>query len=449
MGILATGLLFYGFYQDGLHVADPAWFARCRGEDVVVVGRMVKSRRDGLFSAGGLNGWVMYNDPTVRPEDRWIDGRSRDYQVRAYLEDLPFDSYHAYLSQPGGQSLLFSALDRCLPLAGEAKLQWFHGLAALLSAVTLTLLVLWFLREFGWCVALFALATMVSSQWLVVLGSSLWWSIWALYLPMIGAMYFLEKDRRSVQPRVWECGLLVFALVFLKCLINGWEYGTATLLMTMVPFVYEGVRGGRPLRTSGKRFLVAGLAAVLAVAVSLTLLCIQIAAVKGSVRDGVRHVIYSFQKRTYADPKEFPGPFRASLAAPAVPVVRKYLEGSFVDLERPHKQPRNGSGGPRKVTYQFLVALFLVASVVVCLQKRRWAAANRWRGSLALVASTWFSILGPLSWFVIFKAHSFVHLHLNFIAWQMPFTIFGFAVCGLALRSAFLRAARPVNSPSP
>jgi hypothetical protein len=39
---------------------------------------------------------------------------------------------------------------------------------------------------------------------------------------------------------------------------------------------------------------------------------------------------------------------------------------------------------------------------------------------------------------VLFKAHSYVHTQLNFILWQMPFTLFGFALGGFVLSSLFL-----------
>jgi hypothetical protein len=43
---------------------------------------------------------------------------------------------------------------------------------------------------------------------------------------------------------------------------------------------------------------------------------------------------------------------------------------------------------------------------------------------------TWFSLLAPLSWFVIFKGHSFIHTHMNAITWHMPFMFLGFALVG-------------------
>ena len=52
---------------------------------------------------------------------------------------------------------------------------------------------------------------------------------------------------------------------------------------------------------------------------------------------------------------------------------------------------------------------------------------------IALIWTAWFSILAPLSWYVIFKAHSFIHTHMSFLLWQMPFTFFGFAVFSAAV----------------
>ena len=142
-----------------------------------------------------------------------------------------------------------------------------------------------------------------------------------------------------------------------------------------------------------------------------------------------------FFKRGHAEPNAFPAAYRASLVSRTVPVVRTYLDGTFVDLGS-YRWISSASASrlPLKVKYHFLVVLFLVASVGVCMRRKRHIAANTWRSSLALVAMTWFSILAPLSWFVVFKAHSFIHTHMNFIVWQMPFTIFGFAVCGLAVK---------------
>jgi hypothetical protein len=57
----------------------------------------------------------------------------------------------------------------------------------------------------------------------------------------------------------------------------------------------------------------------------------------------------------------------------------------------------------------------------------------------ALIGATWFAILAPLSWFVIFKAHSYIHTHMNAITWHMPFTLFGFALTGFVISNIMKR----------
>jgi len=47
-----------------------------------------------------------------------------------------------------------------------------------------------------------------------------------------------------------------------------------------------------------------------------------------------------------------------------------------------------------------------------------------------LVVTTAFSALAPLSWFVLAKGHSYIHRHMNYVLWHMPFTLIGFVMCG-------------------
>jgi hypothetical protein len=161
------------------------------------------------------------------------------------------------------------------------------------------------------------------------------------------------------------------------------------------------------------------------------LLSVQIGAVRGSLQSGFDHIGYVLAKRTYGDPNDFPGIYRESLQAPAVEVLLIYLRARYFDVNRYLSSPSLFvTLYVFKIRYVYLLALFLMASALA------WFS-GRWRGRDAaarrpLVIATWFSLLAPLSWFVIFKAHSYIHTDMNVIAWQMPFTLFGFAVVGLA-----------------
>jgi hypothetical protein len=87
-----------------------------------------------------------------------------------------------------------------------------------------------------------------------------------------------------------------------------------------------------------------------------------------------------------------------------------------------------------------VIVAFLFVTGLHWLYAKRTAIRRLPRTSLALIGAAWFAILPPLSWFVLFKAHSAIHGHLNFIVWQMPFTFFGFAVIGLLLHPLVFRA---------
>jgi hypothetical protein len=310
-----------------------------------------------------------------------------------------------------------------------------RSLTAILTAAVLALVVVWFYLEFGWCVALFALASMALSEWLTVFSPNLWWSTWAFYLPMVVMMHVLRRDRVDTASHILRNSILVFVLVLVKCLINGCEFITTALLMTLTPFIYEGVRLPVGARAFSKRFLTASTGACLAVAFSLLVLSFQIASARGSLRDGFHHVVHSFKKRTHSDPGGFPPAYRGSLESNTLPVVQTYLEGVYLNLGKYQWIPRAvASRVPLRIRYDFLAAIFLAASIALGFENNRWGSEEGRRRGQALVVATWFAFLAPLSWYIVFKGHSYIHTGLNFVLWQMPFTIFGFAVCGLAIR---------------
>jgi hypothetical protein len=62
--------------------------------------------------------------------------------------------------------------------------------------------------------------------------------------------------------------------------------------------------------------------------------------------------------------------------------------------------------------------------------------------SMSLIAATWLAVLSPLSWFVLFKGQAFVHTHTNYLAWHMPFTLFGYVMCAWLARCMLIALLR-------
>lgn len=424
-------LIFLGFFSNSWRVADQNWFANHQKDtESHIMGRMVKSRQDGILSAGGLNGWG-----TAKINDaEWIPSTELGPQYNAYLYELSFENYSTYKSQPGGQGMVFSLLDRLIPLSPTFKFWTFYVLTSLLSAVALTYIIGWFYNEFGGLAAIFVLCSIVLSQWLTVFGRNLWWCIWAFYLPMIVVMKYLQSNRDIENRQFVKFGVLIFIAVSIKCFINGYEYITTTLLMMATPCIYYAFLDKWNKEKCLKLTSVVVLGSGVAIFLSMIMLCFQIGAVKGGFMDGVEHVIWSFGKRTYGNAEDFPPVYAASLEAGAYGVVITYINGIFFDLNNYISTTNTFiSNYLFKIRYYYLIVLFALTSILLYWRINKNDVSNP--KIIALIITTWFSISAPLSWFIIFKAHSYIHTHMSFLLWQMPFTLFGFAVIAAAVFS--------------
>ena len=427
---LSVLLLFLGFYVNMWHAAKPTWFENHqRDTEAHIMGRMVKSYHEGIFSAGGLNG-----DGTIKNIPKQWESASRlQRQYIAYLNNLSFDGFSTYNSQPGGQGMVFSLFDRLLPGPSNIKLQFFYVLTALLTAIAISALISWFYQEFGFGVAVCVLVTTLFSGWLTVFGKNLWWSTWAFYLPMIAVLYYLKRQREEPNRPYLRFSIVVFIAISIKCFINGYEYMTTTLVMMTVPCVHYAILEKWDKQRILKLTLATCIGSGVAILLSLIILCFQIGAIRTGFVDGITHVIYSIGKRTYGSAEDFPPIYAASLDAGTIEVVLKYLNGVYFDLNNYiAKEIPFVSKWIFKVRYAYLIILFIGVTVLMLLQNKQSLRSEHRQHYLALICTTWFSILAPMSWYVIFKAHSFIHTHMSFLLWQMPFTLFGFALVATA-----------------
>lgn len=445
LGVITMVILFLGFHSNTWHVAKQEEFRGFPiGSDSLVAGRLVKSRQDGVLSAGGLTGaGVSYNI-----HEDWISGEDIAKQYTAYLDGRTFSDYSPYLSQIGGQAMIFSLLDSVLPLSSQVKLNLFYILTSFTSALALTLIILWFYDEFGLLVAIFVFGAMVFSPLLTLFGRTLWWSVWAFYLPMIAVMEFLKYNQEATDHFFLTLGVVILLAVFFKCFINGYEFITTTLIMMMTPLVYYGVRDRLTIRQFLKGMLVALFFSGLAILLSFTILSVQIGALKGgTLLNGAEHIAASFIKRTYGDASQYTGEYAASLKASTIDVVIKYLKGTFINIRNyvSINIPFLSRIG-FKIRYMYLIVIFFAMSVLALWHNSKNVIDTQKQKVVALISATWFSILAPLSWYVIFKSHSFIHTSINNILWHMPFVLFGFAVCGLVIKDLLSFASRVVRS---
>ncbi len=384
----------------------------------LVMARMTAARQYGIFSYGALMGWGDADPLNLNASDY-------QHQYDVYLARGDFQTYSVYKSQTGFQALIFAVLDRLSPFAPIWNLRLFRGLMAICLGVTLSLFIFWIRREFGWFTAGLVFITTLLSPWITVFGRNLFYFTWAFYLPMVlGAFYLAWEAQQGVTSNS-RLGWLVFAAVTFKCLFNGYDFIVPSLGMVFVPPIYYGFRDHWNVQKFTVRFLILALACTAGAIAGILVLAAQLQTVDGSFAAGITDILSTFGRRTYGDPSLYSAVYTESLKANPLSVLMTYLfresAMAFINLH-----------------FIDLIVIFAVFTALYFAADRlpRLQLTDRSR-AYALMGAAWLSLLSPLSWYLIFKGQAYVHTHTNYLAWYMPFTLFGFAMCGYVCQSLF------------
>jgi len=409
-------LLFLGFYRNQYHIVTMDHFAIFQKDsESIVLGRLVESRQHGLFSNGALLGWGDANPLTLEDADY-------DHQYETYLNGGEFKTYALYESQAGWQALFFGALDRLLPFDPAANLRLFRFLSSALLALTLGFLAVWVYREFGLTAALVMFLTTAVSQWVTFFGRNLLFFTWTFYLAPVALLFLLDREARGAKLSNWKLAGIIAGLAFFKCMFSGYDFILPALVSLVIPFSYFAARDKWGWGKFTKRFSVAVAAALAALVLSLVIMSLQVGAATGDFSKGLGHIVNTISRRTMITPQEqaLTSLYQQAQAASVLSVIQTYLfDKALINIL-----------GLRAAD---LIGLFIVLTLLYLLLARWRPQRMDTMKGYALLAMTWFSILAPLSWFIIFKATAYIHIHSNYIVWNMPFTLIGFAMTGYVL----------------
>jgi hypothetical protein len=417
--ILAFVLLVPGFYGNSWRAAGKKWFVDWQKyHEHMVVARLVQSRQAGIFSYGGLLG---FGDITT-----WdVDQQVIEHEYDLFANGGEFRSYWAYDSVPGFQAMLFSPTESLFHLAPATSLKLFRLLEALLAAAVLGLFLAWMAHEFGLFSAIVVLLFMASSEWMTLFGANFYWNLWAFYLPLAVLCIYLLHATETGRIRGGQIFLLMAGTLLVKCLFTGFEFISTALVMPFSALVYYALRQNWTLKYFLRQFVVTASGAITGTLVALVVLAAQIASVSGGWSQALGYILRTLGKRTYGDPASYTGIEAESLRANVFSVLQTYLNGRALNMSSIFRADL----GFLEFTYMQVILVFVLFSIIFVLKKRYWGGFENNKLGGDLIITTWFSALAPLSWFVLFRAHSYIHTQMNFIIWQMPFVLFGFAMC--------------------
>ncbi len=445
LSLLSLFLLFPGFCINFWQVVDLNRFRNYdRTSESLSLARMVISRQEGFFSHAGLPGQLREN--TDDPRSMYLLG---DFQYSAYLNDLPYLDYQVYRTRSGATELIYSIIDQTLPFPAPVKLNLLRAFGALLAAATFTVIIMWFHSQFGWPVYLAVLLSSTASLWLVVMARNLWWGLWIPYIPLVIMLLTLQRERESTEIRFGRIVLLSSFALFFKCLLQSYEFITTVLIMMTVPFIFYGILDRWGFRKIVLRLTAAAVGSLAGISASMAILARQISIATGE--SGLAHLVRTLGKRAHGEAGNHGEQFSQSLNSNLFEVILTYLQASWIDLNHlVYSGNRWVAANLHTVRFSYLIVLFLVATFYLLARRSSCREEDEKRLETALICATWYSLLAPLSWFIIFKAHAYIHTHIDPIVWHMPFTLFGFALCGLILKDLIHRRRKNhLNQPAP
>jgi hypothetical protein len=428
---ISVSVLTLGFYRNEWAAVGKKWFYDWKDyQDFMVIGRLVETRQHGVFSYSGFIG--------IGDGDSWLDAGNglMEHQVEVYLNNGSFEKYASYDTEPAAYGVVFGLIDGFTNFSPGVNLKLFRGIVSILTATALACFITWVGIEFNFFAAGLTLLFAMFSEWFGLFGGSIYWNIWAYYLPFLATLFYFSGTSAFQNYSFKKIFLFTFISVFITRLMRGFMFETTALIMLTVPVVYFAIKDGWDRAGFIERFLQVSFSALAGTFSALLVLIVQITFVEGSLGAAFAHIQDTLMKRSIANPDQFSGIMADSLRASRLEVINTYLQGRAINL--------NGffnTNIPWLEVPYLSIFIFFAASTLLFFF-REYAIERAFlknKKSLALIASTWFSALAPLSWFILFKAHSYIHTQVNFLLWQLPFTLFGFALCGYILSNLFQR----------
>jgi len=302
--------------------------------------------------------------------------------------------------------------------------RWF---CALVSALCLTWFVSWIFQIGGFLPMLAAMTSFLLSPWVTMSGGHLFWVFGIAFAPIAYLGFALHKGVAAFQ--FWRMGLFLALFFFLKSLFMGYEIVTATLVMGTIPVFYYAFRQKWSFSLFVKRFFWASGSLLTGLILSVLFLLAQMQGLPDNSPTGIKHLKSRFELRTSGNlhsAAEPPLRIIESREATLSETMKKYWGQSMV------RAPKLRRGGQRWSN------LIVPSSVVLGMALLLGVAGLFWSKIRPLAAALLVSFLAPASWFIIFKAHSYLHPFLDHLAWFLPTVPLAWALGGLYVQEMVL-----------
>ena len=323
------------------------------------------------------------------------------YNDAKFINELKNKNKGLYRSCLGGQQFILRPINTYFGYFLEnsaqkyIKIYKFQQLSTgTLTAMVIALFITFLAIEFGILpVFISSLFLIYTNIWLTIFAKHIWWITWSYYIPLLIVCFYVYKYNFNNK------NLIFYILFIISLLIKfsvGYEYISTIMIAYTLPIFYFAISRQWTLKKFLKCFFITSALCILSFLITLT---IHIMAL-GSAE----HIVYSFFKRTsniYRDNKEII--YNNGILA----ILDLYLN-------------KNGYSFPY-INVVIVLILVIVLRFVFDKKQNLFGFEIEYKKYLGLLLCTIISFFGAISYQIIFRQHSFVHTHLNYITFFMPF----------------------------
>lgn len=423
--VIAFAILLLSFQVNYFGAASKEFFDRHqRDSESLVLGRIIETKKNGYLSSGGFLG---------RFGDHKDFGNFKDFinnQYEVYKSNLdPADNYISYRQSIGLQGYFYAFFDKMFSLmgveSGGTRLFLNKSLASSLLALLIILYAYFVKTNFGLLAAVVFTSLLAGSQWFVVFSNNLYWMFFLVIMPFVIVTTYLQS-RTSITKKYHALYILVSLAVFLKS-AAGYEYISTVLISAVTPLIYFAVRDRWAFKDFFTRFVMLGVAGLVGFFAAIIIHLVRLSTTLGGLSQGFGHLWYIIVKRTHGEPNAVHERYRASLESNIFEVILKYWNGRALNLESMF-----GFGGGLAFS-DLIIALVIFNMIGIGLIHRRKEMRKFERSNIAISLMLWFSVLAPLSWHILAKGHSYIHVNMNHVLWYVPFLLLGFTYYGFII----------------
>lgn len=445
--LICTALLMLGQLTNIYKAAPIKLFERglLANGDGYIIGKLAVSEQHGLFTNIAAIAQIIPDTTklTLTEDQEWEYRKSffTSYSKDAYINKTPLENVEInyYLSKTALHSFFYNLGNYIFKPIPQNYLQFLKIQKSFLFSLMLSLIIIWVVEFTNIWSGILLLVSLLFSPVMTMMGSTLYFAPFTFYLPFVVATYLLHKDHKGIITFGLKHYIIIgLSFLFHMC-FHSFEFISTMGIAAVTPFVFYGIIN----RLNWKEIIVnltkASATYFVAIILGTMLLLIQQnVLLQTSFLEGLERIWERYEIRgigeniTLQQIEDETDPFKQqglknrfeAQHASAISIIKIFIEDKAIAIYE-------GNQVLFGLKYLAYLILFGFAWIVTSLLRINGRVANNI--ARALIVTTMFSFLAPLSWWVLFKPHSFHHSHFVVFVWMLPFTIFGFMLVGHTL----------------